>query len=802
MDAIASNNYEEILVLLETYEYTEKQIKDMLIPKIDSYKSIFNKKPERVIELKTMDEVYQIAKDSPEKFKHKYKVKVKKDEKILYYVGYPVLSINWYFYRKHLEHVDNTGLYMQYDKIMGDYKLMAEANNMLKRLGPKITNWYQYVDIQTLFGWRQQPSGKPIWDKILGWVSEKFIPTYNGSNKTFDQKFREKVRIVLRSGSKKNNRMDISPEKFCVDVTQTGTKGSALDETKETFGYEYGDEKIKTKKNKYAKSLYYSVKKKIEILFRKGERKANTTVKMEFHPKVRTIINADYTLTLQMRYIDTWLEEYIKGNSTSTLWQTKEQTKEMWEKMIESIGTWAVPIDQGAFDAHVSSEMVNIMLEEIYNLMEEEGFGENKDDMLKCMEAIIFGINHTKIFYASLDKEWSCRWNNGILSGWQWTAFLDTLANVAEGMMAHDIMREHGIDDPGLLFYAQGDDQLKNFSTIRSCLAYWAAFSTMGFDINIAKNFFSNEHNEFLRKYSVEGELNGYPARMLNGLLWQYPGDLFDKKPLSRLTSMKDNWIKFAQRIKKPWNYIKQYFLQDARGAKIEKELVRTIMHMHPVYGGFGLEYPINNKRIMIIPGEYKIKLTPVRDSGYNDFKGQFGLYQERELEAWVKSVVDIPEFIKLKTGGEKEVKSEDELTIQENNEIIAPMAYAIASTKSVNRPKISSEYSFSTIFSTNQTLIEKAFPTIGNLYEFNAPKSWVNDFAAGRLKTITPVVENKSQEMAALYWHGYENSIYYAMLKKATRKKQKWIALQLYAYENFDSVLKQNIHYKNYKMY
>lgn len=786
------------MLLLKKYEYSESQLKKILVPKPQMLYNILSTKNKVVKRMEKISDVYKIAKESDEKFQNKFKVKQRfKGEQIVYYEGFPVLSINWHFYKKHLEYVDRTRLYEKFENIIGDYELMSAASDMMKKLGPQIENWYYYVDLATIIGWKKQPQGEQIWKKVLGWVSDSFVPVYDGNTEKFNIKFREKVRKVLRSGFMKNNPMETSIDDFASDVTQTGTTGGAFDEKRETFDYELGGVPIKIKNNKYAKSLYYSAKEKARKIRDDVRGKANTSVKMEFYPKVRTIINAGFSETCKMRYIDTWLQPFLKGSKVSTLWQTTEQTKKMWEEMVEGIGTWAVPIDQSAFDAHVSKDMVNIMLEEILNLIEEFGHGTYKDEMVRVMKSIIYAVNNTTIYYNHSKSKWSCKWSNGILSGWQWTAMLDTIANVAEGMMAHDIMKDYGLADEGLLFYAQGDDQLKTFTTLLSAFAYWVAFSSMGFVVNLQKNFFSNTHNEFLRKYSTEGELNGYPARMVNGLLWLYPGDQFDKKPISRLTAMKDNWLKFAQRLKKEWNYIRSYFRRDAKGAKIQSELVNKIVSIHPVWGGYGLELPIIPFYVDIIPSEYKVHLTPIRDAGLIDFKGRFGEGQERELEAWVKQAVGVPQI-----ANGTEIYTDEGYSIQQLKQSYKPLKFAMLPDKSITKPRVAEPFTYKTIFSATDEFIAKAFPTIRSYYDLNAPKSWVNDFVSGKIKIVSPPVSNMSQEMSAIYWKQYENSIVYAMLMKKSRSPDKWARLQLYAYDNFNDVIHKRNDVPMYKMY
>lgn len=785
-NAFATQDAEGILRCMDNMHINEQDIaKEVTVNREEIIRYI--KSVERTKrQLRPMGEVYDEARQSEEKFKHKFKLR-DNTYMVEYFDGQPVLSINWDFYKEILKKSEKYKFYNKMDKIIGNYDAMAEVQNMIKKCGPELNeNWHMYVDITTLFGWKKQPEGDEIWEKVLKWVNEEFKPQYKGSEIRFNELFREKVRKVLRSGSRDNIPIDLTPEDFVNNIPLVGTTGSAYDVDGKVMQYEIGDKVLKGRKNKYAKALYYTVKQKVDKLLGRKKGMARVSVKMEFFPKVRTIINAGFQETIKMRYIDTWLQPFLRGSKLSTLWQTKEDLYNMWVSMANELGKWSVPIDQSAFDYHVSREMVMIMIDEIKELIVEFGRGSQKEKMIEVIETLKYTVSTTEVEYTYMGKRYTTTWKNGVLSGWQWTAMFDTIANIAEGMMAKELVEEEtSIKIKEVVFNAQGDDQLMVVETVREAVAYWAAFSTMGFEINLKKNFFSTRHNEYLRKYSVKNEVNGYAARMVNAMLWVYPGDVEVTKQLEKVTSMKDNWVKFAQRMKMGWKDIKKLFIRDASRAKINKELLTSLVSGDPINGGFGMEKPYNNKKIDVIKGQY-VGITGARnDEGYKQFKNQFGFGQESELDKWTESVV--APFEKQKVQGiAVEIKQPDEVVIKEA-QYIKEVQFAFIKNVSVSKPELNRPYTYGLIFGTSDELLEKAFGPINNLYERNAPKRWVKDFITNKLKYNTPQISNMSIEMSSLVWSMFKGSMEYAMLMKGTRGHNKWEGLMKYANKNFE---------------
>jgi len=278
-------------------------------------------------------------------------------------------------------------------------------------------------------------------------------------------------------------------------------------------------------------------------------------------------------------------------------------------------------------------------------------------------------------------------------------------------------------------------------------------------------------------------------------MLWQYPGDPFPTQELVKVTSSKDNWLKLSQRLKLPWQHMRKYWLDDLSGMKVTIAKALILENMDPIKGGFGLIQPYNNMSISIIPGTasgyYKIT-----GEGYENFKQALGKNQERGLETWCQSVINIQERV-------KEIEETQTLDIQKS-EKIEPIPFAIIGGLHVNTPKATAPYRQDNIFMVNDAIMREAYPLIEPWIQMNsAPKSWMYDYLVGRTKVASPQLRETSAEMSALIWDEYEPSLVLAMMTKRTRSENKWQRLQKYAQEQFQLVYEQEAGpHTSYKMY
>lgn len=708
----------------------------------------------------------------------------------------PIRTVNFATYAKMLSKAGKSYLLSEWQIFdrMFDFNSLKELGSYMKSKGPDATkDWFYMVNIEALWGWREIKDGPKIWDKVLNWVHKKFIPQYKGSEDLFNKKFREKIRTILR-WRPDTVQAPYTLREFVQLPPVMGTAGSSFDRvnTRKMNLVDNDSVPIEFNKNKFSKTFAYSEDERYEMMKTQRSNDCNVSIKMELYPKVRTIVSMNYLGAEQMRYLDTWLKKYMKGNPISTLWLTKKQRLDMWIKFAENETNMVnCPIDQSAFDAHCSKMMIQIVNEELEAIIREKlPQNEAKDDLSLIANNITEALKTGTVFYNYTDEDGkrinnSCSYENGVLSGWGFTAFYDTIINAAEMEMAFDRLLEEEISFKKIYANVQGDDQYLTLDSWNSCLAYWAAMYDMNLDINLDKNFFSTNHNEYLRKWSTQGIVNGYPARIINKMCWLYPGSAFVKEPLDRMRNICDNWLRLSERFMIPKERVIPYIMEDIGGAKLDVELCKKLLYAKVTVGGIGL-LPHNDYVFNRIGGEWIIDPTIVA-KGYEDFKLRYGEYQVRELEAWSLQAIGAKD--RNKKG--KELKKEVEIIL--GDEPIKPKEFlCIRGVRLLDIPRIKN-YPDQVIFGNSDELIEKIFPTVQSFIDSgNAPKSWCKDYLTGKLDMVTPPVQGLSVEMASLVWSEYSGSLSYAMYQQR-RTQDKWRRLNYWAETNFDKIVQNN---------
>lgn len=731
--------------------------------------------------------MYESIKTSPELKWLKHQRKVFSDQVEVIADNYP-LSLSWHFYKTELVKIGKSSLI---DKYGLDYAIYSQDE--LK----EVSNYafyngfedYQYlVGIDTLYGWRKEVDDDMIKEKIKNWVNNDFKPNYKGSEIEFNNKFREHIRKTLRWKENKQ-RMKTTARDFCANIAAQGTTGSAFDPITPKANIKVVDEEtgssVKFKKNKYTKSAALSTSTKLKRLFAMRKQSARVSHKVEFVPKVRIIVSSDYNTTMKMRFIDEWLTPWLSGLDKSTLFQTTSQTFQMWRKFSENGRYYNVPIDQSAFDHHVTKKMVLIMLEEIRSLILD--FAIDNNELLDVMDTLIYGIDGGEIIYETKDGKFTWEYKSGILSGWQWTALLDTLANIAEYEIMCDLIREEKIQVETVQFNAQGDDGLVKLTKPVSCLALIVAYNQCGFEVHPRKTFISKKHNEYLRKYSKNNEVNGYPARMVTKLLWVYPGDLIPISEVEKLTTTLSKWKMFNERMKGDNKNLLRYLKIEYHGLKIPVATYEKYLYTSQVRGGAGLLGTETSDTMLIEKSENFKKLEIINDVGFNDFRLRFGKYQDREMKKWFSNLITITDR-RYMDNNRDEVKFE-------SSPILTPYNFTFIRTNDKPTTDRNQDFPPSVVFGQSKELMLEVFPNINTFVEQSrAPKGWIYDYLTGKLKTVSPRVEGFSDEFSSLLFNDFKASLINSMYYKKV-VPDKWDRLNLFAERMFNTFVHSTYH-------
>ena len=710
----------------------------------------------------------------------------------------PVANLNWYFYKSLIIRARYGFLIKRYNikERFSDYNLVKELSTYALVNGPKVKGFEYLIGIEHLFGFNLAVQGTSSLEKIKEWATDVFEPKLRGSTRNYIRAFRRQVRKLLHFKSKPQE-YKFTAEQFCLNVPQTGTSGSAFDPGGPDLHVTVFDEEVKLAKNKFSKSAKLSVENKLKRLFSYKPAKHKANDKVEVYPKRRLIVSADYDLTLKMRFIDTWLSDWLHTNPNSLLWKDAEQQSEFWiDFMNYENKRWNIPLDQSAFDHHVSKEMVMVVLDEIKLLIGSKMDGDPLviGEYLEVMNTIIFGLEEGYILYElKPDDEGFVQgkrqfkripYKNGVLSGWQWTSKINTICNVAEGELAKQEIEDDGVRVIIYNFDATGDDQNTSWKYLVDGILYWLFLTSNGFVIHPMKNFFSTSHNEYLRLYSTIDGVNGYPARTINKILWIYPGQMPLNNLSGKINDIYSRWKRLALRLRVKLDVLSDYLMSDIKGAKLPNDLVDTFLNGNALYGGKELDNTILERSVNYIPGTWKYHLT-IHGEGYRQFDEFYGDNQRSEINDWFLDACKVSDKV-----GNIELKTEQGYSVIKQEPVVGLKFAITGNAKRISRPELSSGWYNNTIFSTSKKVMNEAFHDINGLIKiWNAPRSWVYDWAVGRVDLVYPEYDKISAAGARMLCKEYEPSAYYAMFKKRKRE-DKWLMIQKHYLENISERL------------
>lgn len=502
----------------------------------------------------------------------------------------PTRTICYHLYKKCLEHSGNSDLIGKYrlDDLVEDPLQVKKLSEYMKKKGTAVEKKWRYlVDLHRLNDYLPYAEEGDFIETIEDWVNRKVLHTWNGDEEKWYHIFREECRQVLR-------RSGVSPDdvptvdEFIENGDIWCTSGSGFEpEVEKLRLYDKSkQEELEVKKNKWSCRWNMSKYKTKKLMFKKRVQICKAVQKSE-PGKVRAVISSDLSLYLKMSYVSLWLDKYFAGRTDSTLWMSKLDKFLLWQKMAFD-GTWRMPLDQSEFDKNVTQRQVLIMLEELKYLMEDLRAPEV---LIELMDEIIFALSGGYVVVGGKKIPIT----NGILSGWRWTAFLDTLVNLIEVAMAIRWVQENSNIVVKILdLCAQGDDDWFKFKDRRSAIAVWLGYESFNLQVNPGKFFLDTVRDEFLRRVMDNKIVTGYPARSISGLCFRNPLSERESVGMSLIRNNFSRWKLLAERLDVNFagSWFERKWNQDCRqGVKGSTEgMLTNALYIPAMLGGIGLD--------------------------------------------------------------------------------------------------------------------------------------------------------------------------------------------------------------------
>lgn len=530
----------------------------------------------------------------------------------------------------------------RYDLLYRDYAGLRQLSEYAKKKGQTADiDWRYLVDLHRLQDYMEPKGVEDFRDDIQDWVQRQPLHQWDGDELKWLQKFREHFIKVIDSGVTPDPSQLFDVDTFVTNGDIWCTSGSGFEP--ENIKLEVYDidrqEMVKAKKTKWSvrwKASKYDIKR---LLWKRRKQVCKAVPKSE-PAKVRAVISSDLALYLKMSFLSQWFDKYFKGDKRSTLWMSKKDAFAMWQGMSYD-GTWRMPIDQSEFDKNVNIKQIDIMMEELQNLLKRRGAPA---EFIEVMGLVRYALQGGYVIVG--DAKIAIM--NGILSGWRWTAFLDTLVNLTEMSMSQDWIEEKGYKSGLISVNAQGDDDLTKFKSRADAIATWMAYTSFGLDVNPGKFFLDRRRDEYLRRVYENGKLTGYPARSVTSICFRNPVNERESPGSERVRQTLKKWKLFSERM--DTEFAHSFFerswrrdcLQGTNG--MTNKILTNWLYQSPLQGGIG--YDNKGEFFSTVPGPSILEVDRfiITTPGFLEwvkFAEQYGV-ASRECEKFAASTLDI----------------------------------------------------------------------------------------------------------------------------------------------------------------
>jgi hypothetical protein len=303
--------------------------------------------------------------------------------------------------------------------------------------------------------------------------------------------------------------------------------------------------------------------------------------------KVRAVISADMKTYMRMKYLhDTYVKNLYNDWALSPITMRKVNQLEMWRRiaMIEGV---RMPIDQSEFDQQQLKICVLLIIAYwAYQCPDAR--------LMPIFETLLLSLLIAEVIMKAWDKVTATikvirfLYKNGVLSGWFWTALIDTVINYLTAMMVLHLMSV-----TATMLYCQGDDSAYEFKSMIEAILVWAAYVQLGMIVNPRKFYISARNDEFLRKVVVSEDdkkvLTGYPARSVTSILWANPVGDEEIESETLLSARLAQWHLLSARLN--CDIYQLPIFRDLTGVShLNAFQVREWLHSPRSFGGGGYE--------------------------------------------------------------------------------------------------------------------------------------------------------------------------------------------------------------------
>jgi hypothetical protein len=361
--------------------------------------------------------------------------------------------------------------------------------------------------------------------------------------------------------------------------------------------------------------------------------------------KVRAVVNSDDETYLRMSYISDWLETALHGHPLSTLFMSPSQLVGLWTNLSNKCrtNTVKIPLDQSHFDWQQNKRMISRFFDVLDKIIKTTAPDRIKDDLMLVSHNLRLSLVEFEGELSVGDeanKVTKLKIEKGIMSGWRWTALMDTVFNWGELYSARKFCVDRGLVDPIITATAQGDDDQVECTSYGAAAMLVEAYKVMNFEVNPSKFFVDTGRDEFLRQVSEPGVTSGYMVRGILSLLWRNPVSRDPPAGLLRMSEQVKGWNLVIGRGADKDRAFRLMLSDLSQGNGLSKEEVLGVLATPASVGGLGLINIEIDKWLVYKPGkittEAVIDLTTTRGLRY-----ETEWWKDRGIELKPRNIMD-----------------------------------------------------------------------------------------------------------------------------------------------------------------
>lgn len=738
-------------------------------------------------------------------------------------------SLCYAVYKEALRRSRNEDLIMRYnlDNVAFSPDHCKALSEWMKKKGSEVEKKWRYlVDLHRLGDFLPYKDDKSFIETIKYWCKPK-LHTWLGNEEKWYAKFEECAsRVMFRDG--------VSPSKFISidDFIKNGdiwcTSGSGFEPSVEKMKvYDITkDQEIEVKKNKWSVRWEMSDGEAKHLLLRRRKQLCKAVQKSE-PGKVRAVISSDVSTYLKMTYVSIYLDQIFKKRKDTTLWMNSKQREDLWQSMAFD-GSWRMPLDQSEFDQMQTLRQVLIVIQTFRKLIKHF---VHRDDILEILDdlidKILFALDGGDVIVGG--EKVAIR--NGVLSGWRWTAMIDTFINLIEIEMGKDLYYEVTGEELSVLdINGQGDDDKLKIKYYKHCVGLWSCIESFGLKVNPGKFFCAKDRDEYLRRVYEDGKVTGYPARSITSIMFRNPISPQEAVGAARARENLTKWKLFCERLDTDFrgSWFEKRWMQDSiQGIHgMSKDILKGWLDQDCVVGGIGWNGGVLSDALIptsAIENKDHIRIDSPGANEWFTWAESFGVPRSKAIQfvvstlnipiknkipKWVKYILtnedihdDIPHGMSVgKPGtvavgmnvktlawnyGYKWFPSMSRLKhtrYYTNWELEQPRPFLYKNPGSISKTGKELLHEKENISRTLAHLSEKPELVWKQTYSDSLkhkPKSWQRDFYAGRLKSSTPTIAGWGSDVVGSIAQRYINSAINDFLLRNKPSINTWYSLQ-----------------------